>query len=103
MCVKNQVKEFKVIKRFIETHNSEISDMNFEKLSELVIEVISDYKKRRRKDRELEGGHRLEERRDKSYFDTLRVVTVFLSGTVYLEAQNRSTDYVIRLGRRRGE
>lgn len=92
-----------MIKRLLETHNSEISDMNFEKLSELVIEVISDYKKRRRKDRELEGGHRLEERRDKGYFDTLRVVTVFLSGTVYLEAQNRSTDYVIRLGRRRGE
>jgi chromosome segregation ATPase len=115
--VRNQEKESNVIKSLLESHNQEMTEMKkgsnalglkFEKLTEVIDEVISDYKEIKQSVRQweerqemvnekvkgLEDGHRknnllifgMKERRVESYFDALEVVKKFLRETMKLEA-----------------
>jgi chromosome segregation ATPase len=132
--MRNQEKETKVMKNLLESYNQEMVEMkkgssvissNFEKLTEAINKVISDYKEIKQSMRQweerhemvnekikwLENGHRknnilifgLEERRGERYSDTLEVAKKFLRETMKLEVLNESIDYVARVGNRSGE
>jgi hypothetical protein len=132
--MRNQEKGSKAIKNLLDTQNEEMAEMKkgnnvsslkFEKLTEVIDKVISDYKEIKQsvrlweerqemvneKVKWLENEHRknsilifgLEERRGESYFDTLGVAKKFLRETINLEILNGSIDYMARVGKRSGE
>jgi hypothetical protein len=131
--VKNREKEKKAIKELSEAYKLEISNIKkgtealgtrFEKLSEMINEVITDYdqinqtvrgwvvkqQQLNRKVRFVQEEQRkinilifgLQEEKNEGYLETLRIVK-FLRDVMKVEITNWNTDYVTRLGRRIGE
>jgi hypothetical protein len=117
----------------VESHKQRISEMmkgtdalgpKFDRLSEIVTEMINDYGQIKQAIRECEERYQhlenklrrvdegqgknnimifgLKEQGEESYFETMDMVVKWLSETMKIETTSGNIDYVIRLGRRRG-
>jgi hypothetical protein len=117
-----------------ESHKQETAELRkgtdaqgskFDRMNEMVTEMIKDYGQIKQALRECEVSYRqlenklrqvnqekrknniiifaLQEQRKESYFETLDTVVKWVRETMKIEVNNENIDYVTRLGKRKGE